>query len=154
MMQPGGGGMPGAPYGAPSGVTKIGNLTYNTAALLCYVPFMGVNFLSSIVFLVTEPRESRLVRFHAIQSLSLMAATILGVFCIGCCSGVMVPLMGSAGNDAAPVIGIVMLLLGLMQIGMLVVFLGLHVWLMVKAYGNEMWKIPLLGNIAASQTQG
>jgi len=66
----------------------------------------------------------------------------------------MVPLIGSAGNDAAPIMGIVMLLLGLMQIGVALGFLGLHVWLMVKAYGNEMWKIPLLGNIAASQTQG
>lgn len=148
-----GGGMPGEPMG-PTGVTKIGNLTYNTAALLCYVPVMGINVICSILFLVTEPRQSTLVRFHAIQSLSLLAATVLGAMTIGCCSGITFSLIGSAGSDAAPIIGILGIVLGLGQLGLIVVFLGLHVWLMIKAYNNEAWKIPLIGNIAQSQTMG
>src|SRR5207253_9303060 len=59
-----------------AGKTKVGDLDYKTAALLCYVPVCLVNLIASIVFLNSEPRESRFVRFHAMQSLIMSIAVI------------------------------------------------------------------------------
>src|SRR5215470_10647083 len=78
-----GGGYP--PPGAPTGKTKVMNLDYNVAGLLAYLPICCINLIFSIIWLATEPKENRLLRFHSLQSLILaivgyVVITILWVF--------------------------------------------------------------------------
>src|SRR6059058_4933254 len=64
--------------GAPGGKTSFMNLDSNVGAMLCYI----ANFLCclglvlAIIFLITE-KENRFVKFHAIQSLFLVALEIV-----------------------------------------------------------------------------
>jgi uncharacterized membrane protein len=120
------------------------SLDYNVAGLLCYIPCC-IGLIFSIIFVATEPRESRFVRFHSIQGLLLVGVglvwTILYyilVFAVAAAPGV--PSAGGFG-----LLGLLSMLVGL---GLLV----LHIVGMVKAYGNQMWKIPGLGNIAESNS--
>src|SRR5438045_3490315 len=73
---PGGGGgypPPGGNYPPPEGKTKTFGMAYNTAALLCYLPscLCCANVIFSIIWLSTEPKENRFLRFHAMQGLLL-----------------------------------------------------------------------------------
>ncbi|HKV38913.1 MAG TPA: DUF4870 domain-containing protein, partial [Blastocatellia bacterium] len=145
----GGGGYPGG--GAPppqGGKTKVLGLEYNIAGLLCYLPVCCINLISSILFLVTEPKENKLLRFHAIQSLGLTAvAVILG---IAYYVVVIVLTVGgnAAGGAAAAGAGIgsllVTLVFGVLWLGWLIAcIVGC-----VKAYQLQIWKLPIIGNIA------
>ena len=49
--------------------TKLFDIDNNIAAALAYVPLVGANIIFSIVWLVTEPKNNRYLRHHAIQSL-------------------------------------------------------------------------------------
>lgn len=108
-----------------SASTKTGmGLQPNVAGLLCYL----AGWITGLIFFLME-KENRFVRFHAMQSLitfgSLMALyVILAII---------------------PIVGWVLLpLLGLAQ-------LGLWVLLMVKAHQGEMFKLPVIGDIAEKQ---
>ena len=105
-------------------------LDANLAAALCYIPIVA------IIFLVIE-KTSTFVKFHALQSLGLLLASIvlsIGLSIIG----------------AIPVIGWLTLLLWPL------VYLGLFlVWLLalVKAYQGQRWKLPVIGDIAEKNSQ-
>ncbi len=67
------------------GKTVTGAMDYKLAAALCYLPVMMVHLLAAGAWLLTEPKESRFVRFHAVQSLILFAILF---------GGAMVSLLG------------------------------------------------------------
>jgi uncharacterized membrane protein len=140
MMQQGAGGMP--PGG---GKTKTLGLGYNIAGLLCYLPVCGIGPITSLIWIFTEPKENKFLRFHAIQALLIyVTAVVLGVgfTCLGSVSAMVLP---------ESVAGIVAMLIGLVN---LVAWLGIVICLimgMVKAYGNQIWKIPGLGGFAESR---
>ncbi len=111
-------------------------LTSNVAGALAYV-----TIIPAIIFLAVEPyNKDRFVKFHSFQSLFfniglfvLMIAMMIVSFIIG-----MIPVVG----------GIVALLLWL------VICLGSFVlWLLVmyKAYNNEKYMLPVIGNLAEQQ---
>lgn len=52
------------PPGAP-GKTKVLNMDQNVGALLCYLPICCINLIFAIIWLATEPRENKFLRFHA-----------------------------------------------------------------------------------------
>ena len=60
------------PPGAPTGKTKVLNLDYNVAGMLSYLPICCINLVFSIIWLASEPKENRILRFHALQSLLLI----------------------------------------------------------------------------------
>lgn len=60
------------------GRTKTGNLEFKLAAGACYLPVSFLHLVAAGVFLATEPKEHRFVRFHAVQSLALFAALFGG----------------------------------------------------------------------------
>lgn len=138
------------PYGgAPTGKTKTLGLDYNVAALLCYVPCC-VNLVASILWLATEPKESKLVRFHSLQSLLLIGVMVvcyIGLFIIGMvfAAGTAVAPSGAAGAAVSTggfgLLSILYLLFG-------VVVLVVHILGMVKAYQGQIWKLPVIGNLA------
>jgi uncharacterized membrane protein len=142
-----GGGYPPPP--PPTNKTKVLNLEYNTAGLLCYIPTCCclVNIIAGILFLATEPKENRLLRFHALQGLLLGGIWIIVwvVFTIlQVAMGVSVSMMPGAGMAQAGG-GLLILLLRLV-VGL--VLLAIHIMGMVKANQGQMWKLPIIGDIA------
>jgi len=136
-----GGGYP-PPPGPPSGKTKVLNLDYNVAALLSYLPICCINLIASIIWLASEPKENRFLRFHALQSLMLVGLSIV-IWIIFMFLGVGMMFspsstVGAAGSG----------LLTLVQLVVWLILIILHILCMVKAYQGQMWKLPLIGDIA------
>jgi uncharacterized membrane protein len=132
------------PYGnssEPAGKTKVMGLDYNVAGLLCYLPICCLNLVLAIILFTSEPKESRFVRFHALQSLMLMglAIVLIIVFWILSIALVMTPVPGRAAGW-----GLLTLIQGVLGVAFLVItIIGA-----VKAYQGQMWKLPIIGDIA------
>jgi uncharacterized membrane protein len=129
----GSGAPPGAqPYSAPP--AAAGGMSDNMAGALAYL----FTVITGILFLVIEPyNRSRFVRFHAFQSIFFFAAWI-AFWIVITVVGFILP-------------NVVSILLGLLSF---VIWLGgIAVWilLMVKAYNNERFKLPVIGDLAEKQ---
>lgn len=114
-------------------------MTNNVAAMLCY----SLGFITGIIFLVVEPYKNiRFVRFHAFQSIfySLACSVFLWIFRIMFLS---VFLRGGGLG----LFGMWGLLYSFIRLMMFVCWL----FLMVKAYGNEEFKLPIIGDLATQQ---
>lgn len=99
-------------------------MSENLAALLSYV----LGFITGIIFFVIE-KESRFVKFHAMQSILVSAALMVLSFVLG-----FIPFIG----------WIALILLG-------PVSFVLWILLMVKAYKYVWFKLPVVGDIAEKQ---
>ena len=97
----------------------------NLAALLTYV----LGFFTGIAFLVLE-KENKYVRFHAMQS-TLVFASLMVI------------------NVALSVIPVFGALITIFLLGPATVILWLV--LMYKAFNNEKFKLPILGDLAEKQ---
>ena len=116
------------------GQTNLG-LAPNVAGLLCYVPCC-VGLVFGIVAAIVE-KQSRFVRFHAFQSLLLHGALI--VVLIG------YQILHLVVSAAKAVLGLIMLPIGiLLGLGCL----GVLVFMMIKANGNEEYELPVIGSMA------
>jgi len=93
----------------------------NVAALLSYL----LGFITGIIFYLIE-KDNKFVRFHAMQSIVTFGA----LFILGFILAVI------------PVIG-----WGLMPV-LWVVQVVLWILLMIKAYQGELFKLPIVGDIA------
>jgi uncharacterized membrane protein len=120
----------------PGGAKTNLGLEPNVAGLLCYVPCC-VGLVFSVVAAIVE-KQSRFVRFHAFQSLLVHAVAI--VLAIGI--NVLQVVLGVAGLGA---VGLLLSLVG-MVIG--VAFLGLTIFLMIKANAGEELELPVAGPMA------
>ena len=115
-------------------------LDENIAALLSYV----FGWLGGLIFFLIE-KDSRLVRFHAMQSilLNVLAGVIAVVVWV---VWMVFFFVGSAiGDIVGGLIGIIGTLLWL------VFFLGIAIaWILclVKAFQSQYWKLPIIGNFA------
>ncbi len=115
--------------------TSLG-MAPNVAGLLCYVPCC-IGLIFSVVAAIAE-KKSRSVRFHAFQSLLLHAvAIVLGI-------GLNVMQIALATID----LGAVGLLLSLVAMVVGVAFLGLTIFMMIKANGGEEFELPVIGPMA------
>jgi uncharacterized membrane protein len=137
-----GGGYP--PPNAPTGKTKVMNLDYNVAAMLCYLlPCLCLaDVIFCILWLASEPKENHFVRFHAVQGLLLFGVG----FVISIVFQVLGTGMAVTTSGAVEAGGFGLLLLLRMIIG--VAFLVLQIVGMIKAYQGQMWKLPVIGDIA------
>lgn len=132
------------PYGysgPPAGKTKVMSLDYNVAGLLCYLPICCLNVVLAIVLLATEQKENRFVRFHALQSLFLMGVAFLVwvVFWVLTIALAVTPVPGRTAGWG---------LLTLIEWLVGIVFLVISILAAVKAYQGQMWKLPIIGDIA------
>ena len=100
------------------------NISENVAALIAYL----FSWLSGLIIFLLE-KESRFVRFHALQSLIFFGAMSL--------------ILGILGR--IPVVGWVFALVG----G--IATFGFWIIGMVKAYQGELYRFPIVGNFAAGQ---
>ena len=98
----------------------------NIEGLLCYV----LLFVTGFIFLLIE-KKSRFVRFHAMQSL----IAFLALFVISAVAGI-VPLFGRVVSS----------LLGILTF-------VLWIFMMYKAYNNELYKLPIAGDFAEKQSE-
>ncbi len=121
--------------------TNLG-MAPNMAGLLCYVPCC-IGFIFSVVVAIVE-KQSRFVRFHAFQSLLLHGAAIV----CGIALQVVNMVLAVAG------LGIVSLLISLLGLALGLGLLAVSVFLMIKANGNEMFKVPVVGDWAEKQANG
>jgi uncharacterized membrane protein len=120
----------------PGGAKTNLGLEPNIAGLLCYVPCC-VGLVFSVVAAIVE-KQSRFVRFHAFQSLLVHAvAIVLGL-------GVNIAQVGLA-IVGVPLVGFLLSLVGLL-VG--VGFLGLTIFLMIKANSGEEFELPVAGPMA------
>ena len=123
-----------APVAAGTQAAPASGLQPNVAGLLCYL----IGFVSGIFFLVAEPyKRDRFVRFHAFQAIFLSVAWFAVYFVFGIFSA------------ALPYIfwRVTWMLHSLLNLA----FFVLWVFLMYKAYNNEQFKLPVLGDLAAKQ---
>jgi uncharacterized membrane protein len=122
----------GAPAAASTGMTS------NVAGALAYV----LGFITGIIFLIIEPyKNDKFVRFHAFQSIFFNAGLI--AFWI-----VWSILAAILGTLTFGVLGLIMALIGMVIA--LAVF-GFWIFLMYKAYNNEEYMIPFVGELAKKQ---
>ncbi|MCL1885964.1 MAG: hypothetical protein FWF98_04325 [Dehalococcoidia bacterium] len=108
-------------------------LQENIAGLLCY--FFG--FIAGVIFLVIE-KDNKTVRFHALQSILLeVAACVLWIAIL------ILTLILGAISGALAFIGII--LYATLGIGFFIVW----ILLLIRTYQGTLWKLPVIGNMAA-----
>ena len=120
-----------------SGGKSALGLDVNVASLLAYIPLCFVGIIVSIIILVTD-KANKVARFHAFQSLLLHAVFVL-LYIVVMVLGVM-----SAATNS----GIQGMLTGLLYIVWIVGLLGLCILAMVKAYSGDLFKYPVIGDMA------
>lgn len=116
------------------GPTNLG-VAPNVGGLLCYAPCC-IGLIFSIVAAIVE-KQSRFLRFHAFQSLLVHGALFAAGIALFLASAVAAMISGALG-----------VLVWLVQMLLVVAYLGLLIFLMVKAYNNEEFEIPTLGAMA------
>jgi uncharacterized membrane protein len=117
--------------GTAVATSSTSGLTDNVAGMLAYV-----TIIPAIVFLVLEPyNKRRFIRFHSFQNIFFVIAWVV----IGIALSIVA---------AIPVLGWMTLLIWpLVGLG------GLIVWIimLVKAYQGQMFKLPIIGDMAEKQ---
>jgi len=113
-----------------------GGMTDNVAGMLAYV-----TIIPAILFLVIEPyNKSRFVRFHAFQNIFLHVAGLVLWIALFIVSAVLafIPILGHL---------VAFLLWMCLSLGLLVVW----IMLLIKANQGQMWKLPMIGEMAEKQ---
>jgi uncharacterized membrane protein len=117
---------------SPNTLPPVGvGLTDNVAGALAYV-----TIIPAIVFLVLEPfNKKRFVRFHSFQCLFFAAAWT--VLWIGLSFLAHIPFLGWATVLVWPLVSLA----------------GFVIWLILvlKAYQGQMFKLPVIGDMAEQQ---
>jgi uncharacterized membrane protein len=114
-----------------------GGLTDNVAGMLAYV-----TIIPAILFLVLEPyNKNRFVRFHSFQSI------FFAVGWIALWIGVMII---SAVLAFIPILGHLIALLMWMVIS--IGFFVIWIILLIKANQGQMYKLPIIGDLAEKQS--
>jgi uncharacterized membrane protein len=130
------------------GRTKVLSFSYRSAALFCYFPLCccWLNVIASVLWLATEPKENRFVRFHALQGL-LLAAVSFGVALVFRVLGAGARL--SSFGPGSDLVGLgASFLIDIVAALFFIPILVIHIIAMVKAGQGETWKLPVIGNIA------
>jgi len=134
----------GSPAGAAAGssaapaTTAASSSQSNVLALVAYL----TGGIAGIIFIVGEQyKNDKFLRFHSFQSVFFSIANIVIWIALSILGSILTAVtLGFAAFILLPLYGIVGLAL-----------LGLWVFLMYKAYNNERYMIPFIGNLAAKQ---
>lgn len=135
---------PAPASGAPGGKTSFMTLDSNVGAMLCYILQLVccLGLVLSIVFLITE-KENRFVKFHAVQSLFLLALAIVASIVLQILQAILGLVLNLA--NMGWIAGLLTWLFGcfvLFIFAILVIIGGL------KAYGGQWYKLPIIGEFA------
>lgn len=116
---------------------QAGGLSENVACALCYV----LTAVTGILFLVLEPyNRNRRIRFHAFQSIFFSVAIVVAWILVGMVSSILahIPILGW-------IVGLLLIC------GLTIVLFLLWLFLMWKAYNNELYLLPIIGPFAEKQ---
>lgn len=128
------------------GKTSALHIDNHVAALLCYLPIVPLNLVFSVLWLATEPKDSRFVRFHAAQSLLLALAGVAGGMAIGVLSLIATWMASAiAGNLAAATTSLVF---GLASLAWGLLLFGVAIYAMVQSGRGQVWRLPYIGDYA------
>ncbi len=120
-------------------------LDENLAALLSYI----ATWLSGLVFFLIE-KESRLVRFHAMQAILLGASAVVGGIVLWVVWVVGTLIFSQIADILGTLVGLVLgLLLGVFYLAVVIAW----VMCLIKAYQGQYFKLPVLGNFAEKFSQ-
>ncbi len=127
------------PVPAISGKSSTG-LDENIAALLTYV----VGWVSGLVFFLIE-KDSKLVRFHAMQS--ILFSVLVGVVCfVGwIVTLVFVVVAAQLADVMGTLVGLIATLIWVVIGAALLIAL---IMCLVRAYQGKFFKLPVIGNLA------
>ncbi|MBV9085870.1 MAG: hypothetical protein JO187_03185 [Acidobacteria bacterium] len=122
---------PAAAVAQPATTSATSGLADNIAGMLAYV-----TIIPAIIFLVVEPyNRNRFIRFHSFQCIFLCIALIVIRIALGFMT--IIPGMFWVIWPVEMVIGFGAFILWLL--------------LLLKAYQGQMWKLPVVGDIAEQQ---
>jgi uncharacterized membrane protein len=108
----------------------------NVAGLLCYL----LLFVSGILFLITEPyNRERFIRFHAFQSIFFFIVCVVALVIASVMTLVISAVVPSPVDFFLQISFQAVVLLG---------FCFIWIFLMYKAYCNEMFALPVIGALA------
>jgi uncharacterized membrane protein len=132
-----------APAPAP-GKSSTG-LDENIAALLSYI----FGWVSGLIFFLIE-KDSRLVRFHAMQSLLLNILAIV----IGIVIWVITVVLVLIGSQVSGIISTLVSLIATLVWVVLIIGIFIAVIMcLIKAYQSQYFKLPIIGNFAEKFSQ-
>jgi uncharacterized membrane protein len=121
-----------------SNATTSTGMTNNVAGCLCYL----VGWVTGLIFLLIDPyKNDKFVRFHAFQSIFLNIAVVaiwIGMFFLSMILGLI------THGISVFLMGPIMLLIWLGVLAAVIIC-------MIKAYGNQQFKLPIIGDLAAKQ---
>ena len=127
------------PPPGPAGKSSTG-LDENIAALLAYV----FGWISGLVFFLIE-KDSKLVRFHAMQAILFNVCVIVLAIAIWIVTFVLILIASQLADIMGSLIGLVATLIWLvLSVGILIAW----VLCLVRAYQGQYFKLPIIGNIA------
>ncbi len=128
-----------APGATPVPATPVqsAGMANNMAAALCYLLLC---IPGGVLFLVLEPyNKDKFVRFHAFQAIFFGVATIIFDIVVSIVVRILIgiPFLGWLALIFWPIIGLALFC----------------VWLFLtyKAYNNEKFKLPIIGDLAEKQ---
>lgn len=128
----------------PSGGKTALGLDTNVGALLCYLPVCLISLVYSIIVIVTD-KESKYMRFHAFQSLLLSAIYIVVVVVLYILIAIVA--IGTGSSALASLMSLLVMVVAL-------AFLGAMVFGMIKGYQGQMFKFPIVGDMAEKWANG
>ena len=131
---------------SPVATTKSSTgLDENIASLLAYL----FHWVSGLIFFLIE-KNSRLVRFHAMQSILLSGTFIVVGTVLWILIFVVGIILGQISGILSSIFGLLMTLVGLV---FFLAIVGAWIFCMIKAYQGVYFKLPLLGNFAEKFSQ-
>jgi len=132
---PPGAGPAGSQYAAPPVATS--GISENVAGVLCYI----VGLITGILFLVLSPyNQNKFVRFHAFQSIFFHLAWIA----VWILEAIVASILLSISLTLSSITWLISLVISLAA-------LGSWIFVMVKAYHHERYKLPIIGDLAEKQ---
>ena len=121
------GGAAAVPSATPSTGATTSGIQDNIAGLLAYL------VIPAVIFLVVEPyNRNKFIRFHSFQALGLWVACVVLNIVIG-----MIPIVNLF---VLPLLGLAELIVGIVC--------------MIKAFQNQQFKLPVIGDFAEKQANG
>lgn len=120
-------------------------LDENVASLLAYL----FQFLGGLIFFLIE-KDSRFVRFHAVQSMLLSGVFWVGMIGLWILSFVLALIVGQISGLLGSLVWVLMTLLELVLAAACLIG---FVLCMIKAYQSQYFKLPVLGNFAEKFSQ-
>lgn len=115
-------------------------LDENVAALLSYV----FTWVTGLIFFLIE-KDSRLVRFHAMQSILLGATIVVVSIALWVLSLISWVVLGQISGLLSFLVNVV---IGLLSFVLVVGLLVAVIICLIKAYQRQYFKLPVLGNMA------